>query len=358
MTTDKKPYDSAIVKEVLCKHFNIPSASSQLSVQEIRFLGLGGPQFRYFRFRVTNGNHTARAFGKTTLHHDREYQALQYLTTITPEAQRHATRPIASLQHAGYSLLLLEYLDGYSSPLTTRSLLRVFPRAASIIDLGRCIIDKIYLLQKQAPFTYMPLSSNDTEQTPAQPMPVNILEALGRIKSVSLGTKQTVERRISSIVSRQTLVRRGLVHGQLGMRNILVNHSNILFIDWEYMQRAGFCLFDPCYMAIMLVMRAIQLLISSSNLGLINDNLFEHIRICEESITDDLHREFIADGLWFAKAMTTIDTLYEYEAGEGSSWKALLGQKGRKIKYLANELEKDAMDWASVLCDRTLKSVA
>ena len=112
MSAAEKPYDPAVIKDVLCRYFNMSSVRSQLSVQETRFLGLGGPQFRYFRFKLTDGSHTAHAFGKTTLYHDREYRALQYLTTTSPEAQRNASRPIASLQHAGYSFLLLEYLHG------------------------------------------------------------------------------------------------------------------------------------------------------------------------------------------------------------------------------------------------------
>jgi len=342
MSAAEKPYDPAVIKDVLCRYFNMSSVRSQLSVQETRFLGLGGPQSRYFRFKLTDGSHTAHAFGKTTLYHDREYRALQYLTTTSPEAQKNASRPIASLQHAGYSFLLLEYLHGYSSPLTIGSLLRSFPTTTSITHLGRRIIDKIYLLQKQAPFSYTPLSFNDTEQTPAQPVPVDIFVQLGRIKSLSIGAKQALERRLTAIISSHTLVRRGLVHGQLGMRNIFVNHSDVMFIDWEYMQSAGFCLFDPCYMAIMLLMRAVQLLIASSKLDIINRDLFEHIRSCEESITDDLNSKVIADGLSFAKAIAMIDTLYEYEAGGGSSLKALVGQKYRKIKYLTCHIEKDA----------------
>jgi hypothetical protein len=343
MNSDAQVYDSAVVKEVLCSYFNMPSDRSHLAIQERRFLGLGGPQFRYYHFTLTDGEHTHRAFGKTTLHHNREYRALQYLTKTIPERHRNTSRPIASLAQSGYSLLVLEYLEGYSSPLSILSSLRLFPnRALNIIRLGKGIVDKIYDLQKHLPVIYRPLSSEDTDATPAQPLPVCIFEQLGRIKSLSIETKKALRTRISAIVNNQTLVRRGLVHGQLGMRNIMVRRSNILFIDWEYMQSAGFCLFDPCYMAIMLLMRAVQLLIPRSKLDMINQCLFQHIRMREEDLTDNSSAKFIDDGLWCAKCLSMVDTLDEYEKGECSPLKALLSQKRRKIKYLAYDLEKEA----------------
>src|SRR5205823_6098749 len=118
MNTDTKPYEPAVVKEVLCKYFDVPSHRSHLAVQERRFLGLGGDQFRYYHFTLADGKQTHHAFGKTTLHHDREYRALQYLTKTIPERHRNTSRPIASLKHAGYSMLLLEYLESCSSPLS------------------------------------------------------------------------------------------------------------------------------------------------------------------------------------------------------------------------------------------------
>jgi hypothetical protein len=333
--------DPAIVKEALCSYFNMPLDRSRLHIQERRFLGLGGRQFRYYHFTLSDGQQTRRAFGKTVLHHDREYRALQYLKKTIPERDRNTTQPIASLTQGDYSLLLLQYLDGYSSPLAILNSLRLFPhRALNIIRLGKEIVDKIYDLQKHSPPLYTPLSSKDTDATPGQPLPISIFGQLRKIKSLSTETKKALHTRISAIVSNQTLVRRGLVHGQLGMRNIMVNRSNILFIDWEYMQSAGFCLFDPCYMATMLLMRSVQLFIPLLKLDMINDCLFQHIRTREDSLTENPNRHFIDDALWFAKCVGMIDTLYEYERGNCSPLKALLKQEHRKINYLTYDLER------------------
>jgi hypothetical protein len=343
MNVDTKPYDPTTVKGVLCQYFNMSSDRSRLAIQERHFLGLGGHQFRYYRFTLTDGEQQRRAFGKTTLNHDREYRALQYLTKTIPDGQRNTSRPIASLTHGGYSLLLLEYLEGYSSPLSLLSSLHLFSNSAvNIRQLGKDIVDKIYDLQKQSPIIYRPLSYKDTEEMPCQPMPISVFEQLKRIKCLSIETKKALHTRINAIVNNQTLVRRGVIHGQLGMRNIMVSRSNILFIDWEYMQSEGFCLFDPCYMASMLLMRGVQLFIPRSKLDMINEQLFKHIQTREDSLTETANRKFIADALWFAKCVSMIDTLYDYERGECSRLKALLRQQRRKIRYLAYDLENNA----------------
>jgi len=340
-------YEPSVVKEALCRHFNMPADRSQLAIQERHFLGLGGNQFRYYIFTLTNGKETNRAFGKTTLHHDREYRALQYLAKTIPERHRNTSRPIASLAREDCSLLLLEYLEGYSSPLSILSSFRLFPnRAVNMIRLGKHIVDKIFDLQTQSPVIYSPLSFKDADETPGQPAPISIFKQLERIKCLSIDTKKALRTRLTAIVNSETAVRRGIVHGQLGMRNIMVRRSNILFIDWEYMQSAGFCLFDPCYMVTMLLLRGVQLLIPRSQLDMISDSLFPYIKNREHSLTDGANRKCVDDGLWFAKCLSMVDALYDYEIGQSSWLKALLGQKHRKTKYLAYHIEKDAANYA------------
>jgi hypothetical protein len=348
MNANDKPYDPSVVRDVLCRHFNMPANKARLTVLEKDFLGLGGPELHYYHFALTDGRQKRSAFGKTVPVHDREYRALQYLATAIPEQSRSTTRPIASLKYGSYSLLLLEYLEGYSNLLSIPSSLRLFPnRALNVARLGEDIVDKIYDLQKEGPLSYGPLSQLDTDKTPGQPVPTSIFKQLKRIKSVSIDTKRALHERISEIVNNRTPVRRGVTHGQLGMRNIMVSGPKILFIDWEYMQATGFCLFDPCYMATMLLMRAVQLFIPQPKLDAINDHLFQHIKDREESLTADANRPFLDDGLWFAKCVAVVDTLYESETAECSRLKALLRQERRKIRYLAYDLERHVRSCAS-----------
>ncbi len=348
-----------MVKEVLCKYFNMPSDRSHLTMQERHFLGLGGHRIHYYHLTLTDGRLKRYAFGKTTPNHDREYRALQYLMKTIPEGHRNTSRPIAFLEHGGYSLLLLEYLEGYSSPLSILNSLWLFPnRALNITRMGKDIVDKIYDLQKHSQVIYRPLSSKDTDETPGQPShgprPISVFKQLERIESISTETKAALRSRIDSIVNNQTAVRRGVVHGQMGLRNIMMSRSNIVFIDWEYMQTAGFCLFDPCYMTTMLLMRGVQLFIPRSKLDMISKCVFQHIKYLEDRLTEKPNKHFIDDGLWFAKCVSMVDTLYHYERTGCSRLKALLRQEHRKIKYLAYHIEKDAVNGGS--CNGSLWS--
>jgi hypothetical protein len=346
MSADTK-LDNAVIKEALCKHFNVSSDKSDLAIREKRFLGLGGNEFRYYYFTLTDGARRHRAFGKVAGHLEREYRSLQYLMKTIPEKQRCIGQPIALLKDGNSSLLLLEYLEGYSNSFTIFNSLRFFPnREASITRIGKYMLDGIYDLQKHAPTIYSRLSVEDTSATPGQPVPTSVFRQIEDIKSISIGTKAALRTRINGLLQNQTIVRRGLVHGTLGTRNIMMNRTSIAFIDWAYMQCEGICIYDPCYIATMLLIKGVQLFIPRSKLDRISEALFQHIKIREDSLTPDTNRRFVNDALWFAKCLSMVDTLYEYETGESSQLKAVVGQKHRKIKYLALHIEKDAANGA------------
>jgi hypothetical protein len=348
MNADAEPYEPTVVKEALCKYFNMPSDRSQLTIEEKHFRGLGGPQIHYYHLTLRNGKVKRCAFAKTTPNYDREYRALQYLMKTIPEERRDTSRPIAFLTNRGHSLLILEYLEGYSSPLSILNSLCLFPnRALNITKLGKAIVDKIYDLQKHFPADYTPLSFEDIDELPGQPLPISVFKQLESIESISTETKTVLRNRIRSIVNNRVAVRRGVVHGQMGLRNIMIRRSNILFIDWEYMQAGGLCLYDPCYLATMLLMRSVQLFVCRFELDVISDCLFNHIKYLEEEVADARNQKFIEHGLWFAKCVAMVDTLWAYEAAECGWSKAFLGQLGRKIKYLAYHIEKDAVNGGS-----------
>jgi hypothetical protein len=172
MNIDGKLYKPSLVKEALCKHFNMPANGSRLTTYESRFRVSRGFQSHYYRFTLKDGRVKHRAFGKIALNNEQEYLALQHLMKTIPAEQRHIGRPIAILKERNRSLLLLEYLDGCSSPLTIVNPLRLFPnRALNITRIGEDMLDGIYGLQKHFPTVYRPLSSEDTDATPGQPTP-------------------------------------------------------------------------------------------------------------------------------------------------------------------------------------------
>lgn len=344
MNSDIKP-DAALIKETLCNHFNACSDKSNLVICEKRFLGLGGNEFRYYYFTLTNGARTYRAFGKVAGHLEREYRSLQYLVKTIPEEHRCIGDPIALLTDGSSSLLLLEYLDGYSNSFTLFNSLRFFSnRETSITRIGKEMVDGIYDLQKHAPTSYSRLSVEDTDATPGQPVPTSVLRQIEEIKTISTDAKAALRTRIDGLLQKQTMVRRGLVHGTLGTRNIMMNGTSIAFIDWAYMQCEGLCIYDPCYITTMLLIKGVQLFIPQSKLDRISKALFQHIKIRETSLATDTNRRFIDDALWFAKCLSMVDTLYEFETDESSVLRAVVRQKNQKIKYLAHAIEKSAKD--------------
>jgi hypothetical protein len=349
-----------LIKETLCNHFNTSFATSDLAIRERRFFGLGGGEFRYYYFTLTNNGTTHRAFGKVAGRLEQEYEALQHLVKTVPEQHRRIGHPIALLRDRDQALLLLEYLEGYSNSFTIRGSLRLLPNIyLSITRMGECILDSIYDLQRHGQTTYSPLSLDDTKSTPGQPSPIGVLKQIDTINALSRETKATLRTRINALLQNQTMVRRGLVHGTLGVRNVMVRRSCIAFIDWAYMQYEGLCIFDPCYLVTMLLMKAVQLFISQSQLDRMSNLLFEHIEQLENHAwqgNNNMRIEdptFIQDGLWFGKSLAMIDTLWQYERPEMSWVKESLTQRRRQLKYLAYRIEKDAVNGGA--CDAPLR---
>jgi len=343
MNTDTTLNDLSI-KEALCKHFNMPADRSDLTTCEKRFPSLGGDQLRHYCFMLKDSRERHRAFGKVAGYIEWEYRVLQYLMKTVPKGQRHIIGPpIALLKDGSHSLLLLEYLEGYSNPFTILNSLRLFPnRALNITRMGKYMLDEIYGLQKHAPAIYRPVSLEDTDATPGQPLPIGVFKQIESIKSISIETKAALHNRINAILQNQIMVRRGMVHGSLGMRNIMVSRSNIAFIDWEYMQYEGLSIYDPCYIATMLLMKGVQLFVPRSKLDMISNSLFKHIEYLEDRLTETKNETFIHDGLWFGRCLAMIDTLWQYERRKGSRLKAALARERRQIEYLAYRIEKDA----------------
>jgi len=343
MNTDTTLNDLSI-KEALCKHFNMPADRSDLTTCEKRFPSLGGDQLRHYCFMLKDSRERHRAFGKVAGYIEWEYRVLQYLMKTVPKGQRHIIGPpIALLKDGSHSLLLLEYLEGYSNPFTILNSLRLFPnRALNITRMGKYMLDEIYGLQKHAPAIYRPVSLEDTDATPGQPLPIGVFKQIESIKSISIETKAALHNRINAILQNQIMVRRGVVHGSLGMRNIMVSRSNIAFIDWEYMQYEGLSIYDPCYIATMLLMKGVQLFVPRSKLDMISNSLFKHIEYLEDRLTETKNETFIHDGLWFGRCLAMIDTLWQYERRKCSRLKASLARERRQIEYLAYRIEKDA----------------
>ena len=269
-----------------------------------------GYQSHYYLFSLTDGKEEHRAFGKIASNNEQEYRALKALMEAIPEPQRHFGRPIALLKQGHRSLLLLDYLEGCTSPFNVASSWRLLPnRSLNITRTGKTIIQKIYDIQNHFEAVNRPLTPEDIEATPGQPTPTGVLNQLERVRSLSAETKAALHSRIGEIVKNKTMSRRGVVHGALGMRNIMISRSGVSFIDWEYMEKEALSIYDPCYIATMVLMRAVQLCVRGSDLDTICNSLFQHIERLEEELTETKHKVFIRDVLWLGKCLAEVDPI-------------------------------------------------
>lgn len=346
MNKNNELYEPSMVKEALCKHFKTPLDKSTLETYKKRFVASGGGyQSHYYYFILKNRTEKYSAFGKIALNNIQEYRALQYLARAIPKEQSNFVRPIALLETDNRTLLLLEYLEGYSHPFTVFKSLSLFPdRESNIIRIGKIMLENIYSLQKHFKTVYRPVSLEDTHATPGQPTPTSIFKQIKNIKSISSEVKEKLNTRINAILKNQALARRGVVHGALGMRNIMVKRLNFAFIDWEYMQYEALSIYDPCYIVTMLLMRGLQLCVHRTKLDKIENTLFYFIMQLEKKKTIKENQKYIDDVLWFGKNLAMIDTLWAYEGAESTHVKEIIKQKSKQIKYLTYCIEKDVQN--------------
>ena len=332
-----------MVKKAICSYYNISLNKSQLKIYKKNFLGLRGDNIHcYFILRNDKVKH--RVFGKIASNNQQEYHNLQYLIKNIPKKDISLPRPIALLKNGDYSLLLLEYLEGYSNPFS--AIHSVYPfneRIFKILKVGKNVLNKIYRLQKHFQISYSPLTLYDTDGIPNQPKPVSIFKQLESVQSISDEIKAKLENKINEILKNRIMVRRGMIHGDLGLRNIIINSSKISFIDWDCMQHQGTSLLDPCYFVTLLLMRSVQLLIPKTKANIISESLFQHIKQLEERLTETKYENFISDGIWFGKCIAITDTLWWYEQERHNNFvNALIKRRNHQIKYLAYHLEKVA----------------
>jgi len=298
----------------------------------------------HYVFHLQEGSVQRRVFGKITANSEREYRNLQYVTTGVPAGEMQLSRPIAVVGLPAGPLLLQEYLEGYSPLVSGRRLRYLVPgRTEALIHAGKTVLNTIYRIQQQFRMTWLPLSADDAAGIPNQPKAVGVFRQLETIQALAQETKKRIESRITSILGRNLMVRRGLIHGDLGLRNVLTRNGHISFIDWDYMQEQGFALLDPCYFAVILEMRSLQLMMSKQNVMKIDASLFDHIKDLEGSLIAPNGKPSLDDAIWFGKCLSLIDTLWWYEKDRSNYAAALLKQRGRQIDFLARSLEQEAV---------------
>lgn len=340
------------IKDILCHHYGVSLSTSRLQISKTNLIGFSGRTVHYHLI-LTNGEQRFRTFGKVIPTGDKpscntvygtftptvstEYNNLQYLAKLTPEQEIFFPRLIELVNAQKYSLLLLEYLEGYSNLSTTLSSL-ILPRReriTQIIEIGKSVLNKLNALQG---------NFSDINYFSLEPECKALMDKLDRIYSLSSETKKNLSVSITERAGKLTRVRKGIIHGDLGPRNILIGRSDVVFLDWEAMQKNRFSLYDSCYFVISLLMRCVQVFISQSQLDHISMVLFRHMINLEKSEAT-MEEQFVRDGVWLGKYLAQFHVLssYERQLREGGLH-PFFRQRRRQIQFLVNMISRDAYD--------------
>jgi len=269
-----------------------------------------------------------------------EYSNLVHLNNTIHDKSDLFPRPIGLLHAPDYSLMLAEYMERYSS-LSAVMLSFVLPRpqrTQEIVKVGISVLDKFGQLQKAL---FNPeYSSPDLECK-------LMLGKLSHSYSLSSQARSELASVIEQASARGSIrIRKGIIHGDLGPRNILIGQSGVVFLDWEAMQSNCMPLYDCCYFVITLVMRCVQLGIPPSQLNYISSALFRHVADLETQL-DSCNKTdlFTRKDIWLGKCMALLQVLSAYERdAEGGGYYPLLRQRGRQIQYLQDVLGREMLD--------------
>ena len=337
------------VKGALCHHYGIPSSTSRLQIKRTNLVSFFGRTVHY-HLVLTSGEQRNRAFGKVIPKNDKpscnsvygtftptvltEYENLQYLAKLIPENEIFIPRLIGLVNAQGYSLLLLEHLEEFSnlSTIMASSILPMRERITQIIKIGKSVLNKLSTLQGN--FSNIGHSSLEPECKA-------LMDKLDCICSLSSETRKNLSVNITERAEKLTRLRRGIIHSDLGPRNILIGRSGVVFLDWEAMQKNRFSLYDPCFFIVSLLMRCVQVFISQSQLDHISTVLFRHIIDLEKKSGVAMEEQSVRDSVWFGKQLAQLHVLssYERDLGEGGLH-PFIKQRRRQIQSLVNMVSR------------------
>jgi hypothetical protein len=333
-------FNPAQIKEILSGYFNISSNGSRLAIYRKRGFRREDGR-KHCNFVLTTDRTKFRVFGKLGSNSEREYDNLNFLVAKIPREEMILPRPIAILKNKDESLILVEHLSGFSNLSWKIQAMYLFPgRMKRIVKLGRAVLDRIYRLQKYFPTNYSAVTGEDLAGIPNQPVPICFDEQLRSIGSIPATAKKRLSERVRQLVGGGVSVRRGLIHGDLGLRNIMAGGSGISFIDWDFMKLEDLALFDPCYFVTMLALRGIQLFVREAEVNAISGDLLNYVRHLEKEVKGGVSEESFSETIWFAQCISIVDTLWWYEKMEPSPMGQILKQRRRQIRYLARAILK------------------
>jgi len=337
------PDVTAELTGLLCAHFGVARPKARLQMATTNRTGFFGPR-RHLRITLFDGSRRYEAFGKITSRNQvvrcrsvygaltpeagTECRNLQSLRELLPTADM-IPAAIGVVDAGDTTLCVLAYLGGFrnlSGVLSTSAFRRATGRRAVLEDLGRAVLDRIHALQTAC--STLVESPLDAEY-----------EALGRTLQRTSMLSADQKRRVLAAAerARPARVRMGLIHGDLGTRNVLLRDGHAVIVDWEGMQRDRLALYDPCYFISTLLMRGVQLRLPLSVVRQVRTTLLDHLVMLEREANPDgdtTHEEL---AVRFAEQLAQAHLLasYERDLGRGGAW-SWLKQRKRQLEFLVH----------------------
>ena len=277
-------------------------------------------------------------FGKLSPSSAREYNNLIFLENSSSKINSFFPKALGLLNTSHSLLLLSEYAESFTNLSVILSKL-IFPdrnRTQKIINIGKLVLRNLNSLQRHSFEIHLGSIEKGTVET---------LEKLKEIRKLSDPIKQNLIKKINNSLNIIPHASKGLSHGDLGSRNILLKKSKVFFVDWEYMKKDGFLFYDPCTFITYLVMRCVQLHISSKEVCCIEKILYNYLNETQNGLAKQGQLYDNEDILNLGKCNSKIETLFEYEKQlKTGALSNFLKQRKRQISYLTYSIEKDIIE--------------
>ena len=323
-----------IIKSILCEYYDLPRDRTELRVSRRNVLGFAGENKQYSVYLSALG-HNYKFFGKVSDKTGHEYDNLRFLETNSSLEYIHFPRAVGLINTGKEQLLLLEHIDGVHN--FSRILCRMFiPRShriEKIVNISKRVLRTIHGVHRN--IGEIQIGSLGYEGARA-------LDVVGTIGAIPPPMREKVTKQLYLAIKNAPKVRRGVTHGDLGARNILLTADRVFLVDWEKMQKRGFFCLDSCMFISYLVMRCLQIFVRESSVQDISHRLYRHLTNTKFAFSASGKLQDNEKVIHLAKCFAQIHVLSAYEKQTiRGGFKKIAQLRNRQIKYLVKSIIRD-----------------
>jgi hypothetical protein len=323
-----------IIKSILCQHYNLPRDRSEVRVSRRNILGFAGENKQYSLY-VSALGHKYKIFAKVSDKAGHEYDNLRFLEMNSSLEYVYFPRPVGFINIGKEQLLLLEHIDGFQnlSKILCRMFFRRSDRIEKIVNINKLVLRTIHDVHRN--IGQIQIGSLGYEGARA-------LDVVRTIRAIPAPMREKVTKQLYLAIKNAPKVRRGVTHGDLGARNILLSPDRVILVDWEKMQKRGFLCVDSCMFISYLVMRCLQLCIRERRVQDISDRLYRDLSNTKFAFSATGKLQDNEKVIRLAKCFAEIEVLSGYEKRTiRSVFKNIVLLRNRQIKYLVNSIIRD-----------------